>query len=727
MDLFKNAVLVGTQTIFALGVPMRKGALLVSLLLSSAVSAQNLEIHYINVGWGGSALVIGPDGTTVLLEAGDTGKGTGRVVPYLKSIGLQPAAGLDYTIAGHQHCDHIGGLDEVVGAGYDIHTRNYYNGSSYASTCVDGWNAASATTTAGAPLVPVAGEMILLGDGARLYFVAVDGHIAGGGTVSVSDENDRSIAVLVQYGGFEWLWASDMGGGSDTACTGRSTTQANVETSVITAISPGGAFPLISSQGIDVLHVNHHGSESSSNKDWMNLSRPAVAVISTGAGQSSGWDLPRIDVVEHVLLAQSTACITVPPAFVLQTEEGSPTGSLTSFAGYSVGDIEFSTDGLTGFTVSADGAVSQGPNEVAAAGLPRTFGLDDGPANQPPTVATPAAANPDPVAGTSAALSVLGADDGGEPALTYTWSGSASFSANGTNAAKDTTATFSAAGNYPLTVTIRDAQGATTTSSVTVTVAQTIASVAVTPPSASVNAGGSQQFSASARDQFGAAVAASFTWSVSDGGAIDQSGLFTAGPAAGGPFAVSATAGSVTGNASVTVLAPNTAPSVAIAAAANPNPVTGTSAAVSVLGADDGGETGLTYTWSGASFSANGTNAAKNSTATFGAAGTYTLTVTITDGGGLSTTSSVNVVVSSTLTSVAVSPSNVNVSRGQTQQFTASAHDQFGSSIPASFAWTAGGGAIDHNGLFTAGNKKGNFTVTASSGSKSGTASVHIR
>src|SRR5262245_32901347 len=92
-------------------------AAIVCVLLSSTLAlAQQLEIHYINVGWGGSVLVKGPDGTTVLMEAGNTGKGTNVVVPYLKSIGIQPANGLDYTIAGHQHCDHIGGLDEVINA-----------------------------------------------------------------------------------------------------------------------------------------------------------------------------------------------------------------------------------------------------------------------------------------------------------------------------------------------------------------------------------------------------------------------------------------------------------------------------------------------------------------------------------------------------------------------------------------------------------------------------------
>jgi beta-lactamase superfamily II metal-dependent hydrolase len=378
-------------------------ACLILLHLSTEALAQQLEIHYVNVGWGSSVLLRGPTGTTVLLEAGNTGKGTSKVVPYLQSLGILPSAGLDYTIAGHQHCDHIGGMDEVVNAGYNVRLRNYYNGSSYQSSCVDGWNAAAAVTTAGAPVVPLPSEIIPLGNGAKLTFVAVNGSVIGGGFVPVQDENDRSIAVLVQHGGFDWLWASDLGGGNiDQSCTGRFTaSQVDVETSVIQAISPGGAFPLISSRGIDVLHVNHHGSESSTNMNWMNLSAPAVAVIATGAGQSQGWDLPRKDVVENVLLAQATACITAPPALVLQTEEGAPTGPLTSFAGYSVGNIWFTTDGLSTFTVSADGQVTQGPNEVVAAGLPRTIALDSGvPDTQPPTTSITSPTNGATVSGT---------------------------------------------------------------------------------------------------------------------------------------------------------------------------------------------------------------------------------------------------------------------------------------------------------------------------------------
>src|SRR5204862_201823 len=116
-------------------------------------------------------------------------------------------------------------------------------------------------------------------------------------------------------------------------------------------------------------------------------------------------------------------------------------------------------------------------------------------------------------------------------------------------------------------------------------------------------------------------------------------------------FSVTASSGNVSNSASVNVTVDN-APFVVTAAAASPNPVSGTTTSLSVLGGDDGGEANLTYTWfasvvpTGATaptFDANnGTNAGKNTTATFVQSGVYTLTVTISDG-GKSTTSSVDV------------------------------------------------------------------------------------
>jgi len=94
-----------------------------------------------------------------------------------------------------------------------------------------------------------------------------------------------------------------------------------------------------------------------------------------------------------------------------------------------------------------------------------------------PTVATPAAANPPTLLlGQATQLSVLGADDGGENNLTYSWGTTGNppapvgFSVNASNAAKNTVATFTANGTYSIFVAIRDAGGQTAISTVTVTV-----------------------------------------------------------------------------------------------------------------------------------------------------------------------------------------------------------------------------------------------------------------
>jgi hypothetical protein len=69
------------------------------------------------------------------------------------------------------------------------------------------------------------------------------------------------------------------------------------------------------------------------------------------------------------------------------------------------------------------------------------------------------------------------------------------------------------------------------------------------------------------------------------------------------------------------------------------------------------------------------------------------------------------------------------VQTGKTQQFTATGLDQFGQPMgpqPA-FAWSVSGGTISASGLFTAGTSAGGpITVTATSGSVGGTASVTV-
>jgi hypothetical protein len=85
----------------------------------------------------------------------------------------------------------------------------------------------------------------------------------------------------------------------------------------------------------------------------------------------------------------------------------------------------------------------------------------------------------------------------------------------------------------------------------------TITTISVSPSSASVAVNGTQQFTATANDQSGNALSPqpSLTWTISGGGTISASGLFSAGGTAGEPFTVTASSGGVSGTAGVTVVA----------------------------------------------------------------------------------------------------------------------------------------------------------------------------
>jgi hypothetical protein len=105
--------------------------------------------------------------------------------------------------------------------------------------------------------------------------------------------------------------------------------------------------------------------------------------------------------------------------------------------------------------------------------------------------------------------------------------------------------------------------------------------------------------------------------------------------------------------------------------------------------------------------------------------------VRITDTSGFSTTSNVTITVQQMLNTVKVSPGSATIDTGGTQQFNATAYDQFNSALVTqpTFTWavTSGGGSVNSTGVFVAPLAAGTSVVTASSAGVSGSAGVTIQ
>src|SRR5437773_210815 len=294
--------------------------------------------------------------------------------------------------------------------------------------------------------------------------------------------------------------------------------------------------------------------------------------------------------------------------------------------------------------------------------------------------------------------SAVALDGNGRPVAgqTFTWSSS-------DPAIATVDATGLATGLTPGSVTIT-ATTAGVAGTATLSVAQVVTSVAVTPASASLDALGlAQQFNAIAQDASGNVILGrSFTWSASPAGVatIDPvTGLATA--LANGVTTITATTGGVSGTATLSVA--QIVKSVVVTPASATLDAFGLTQQFSAVAQDANGNVvpGQTFAWSA---SPAGVVAIDPVTglATAVANGVATISATMA---GVSGTAVLSVVQA--VGSVVVSPATATLDAlGLTQQFTAVAKDANGNVVPGqAFTWTADNplvARVDAGGLVTA-------------------------
>jgi competence protein ComEC len=219
----------------------------------SSDSIGNVEFHFISIGQGDAALIRTPEGDIVI----DSGRGRDEhlLKKYLDSCGVRV---IKYAIFTHPHEDHIGGADTVL--------RNYTVEKVIMPDC-------TATTQAYKTMLKY-----IEAEGCEVYEAMTnDVYELGKFKMTVlspdpeadygSNYNNYSVVLKAEWGNTSAILTGDA--------------EKEAEAYILSKFSSD----FLKS---DLLKVGHHGSHTSSTKEFLKAISPKVAVISCGAGNEYG-------------------------------------------------------------------------------------------------------------------------------------------------------------------------------------------------------------------------------------------------------------------------------------------------------------------------------------------------------------------------------------------------------------------------------------------------------
>ncbi len=246
-----------------------------------------LSINVLDVGQGAATAVVSPEGQVALIDAGKPFAGLSFILPWLRSREINE---LDWVLISHYDNDHLGGLLEVLlGEDQEWETDD------------DVTIAGSIWDRGGTPFNPTTwfedyqselaprnllssvslGQDLSVSDQVQVTVVLSAGNYLDGSQhhLNPDEENELSIAVLVEHGSFRYLTAGDLTGGG---FSGNRETK-DLESHLAEMIGP-----------VDVLHLNHHGSRTSTNEAYLDLLQPKAVMISSGRNNDFGHPHPEV-------------------------------------------------------------------------------------------------------------------------------------------------------------------------------------------------------------------------------------------------------------------------------------------------------------------------------------------------------------------------------------------------------------------------------------------------
>lgn len=225
----------------------------------NVAAADGMKVHFIDVGQADSILVQS-DEATMLIDGGNNADAE-AVVDYIKSQNIER---LDYVIGTHPHEDHIGGLDAVIES-FDIGAVYMPKAMSTTKTFED---VLKAISKKGLKInTPIPGTNIDLGR-AVFTILAPNGE-------SYESTNNYSIVIKLTNGKNSFLFTGDAESISEKEVMGK-------------------GFDL----SAEVLKVGHHGSTTSTTKEFLDMVNPRYAIIS--AGKDNQYGHPHKEILDRL-------------------------------------------------------------------------------------------------------------------------------------------------------------------------------------------------------------------------------------------------------------------------------------------------------------------------------------------------------------------------------------------------------------------------------------------